>query len=199
MSQTESQGSSTMEQARQTAQDVGGQAQEKAQEAKSKAGERIREQLDTRSTQAGEQVSSVGQALRRTSEQLREDGEDMPARLAERGAEQADRLGNYLRQSSADDMLGSVESFGRRKPWLVAAGAALVGFAASRLLGASSSRRYQASPEGSASYQRVPSPGPEAYGTPLAGEVGQWERPAPDLEGDLRPQSPETSGGHWRP
>lgn len=198
MSQTESQGSSTMEQARQTAQDVGGQAQEKAQEAKSKAGQRVREQLDTRSTQAGEQVSSVGQALRRTSQQLRDDGQDMPARLAERGAGQADRLGNYLQRSSADDILGSLEGFGRRKPWLVATGAALVGFAASRLLRASSESRYQASPEGRTSYRRVPSPGPEAYGTPLAGEVGQSERPAPDLEGDLRPQSPETSGGLWR-
>lgn len=190
MSQTEPQGSSTMEQARQTTQDVGGQAQEKAQEVKGKAGERIREQLDTRSTQAGEQVGSAAQALRRTSQQLREEGQDTPARLAERGADQAERLGNYLQRSSADDMVAGLEDFGRRRPWLVAAGAAVVGFAASRILRASSERRYQGSIDGQPSYQRVPSPGPEAYQEPLAGGTARLQAPDRDLEGDLRPQSP---------
>jgi ElaB/YqjD/DUF883 family membrane-anchored ribosome-binding protein len=190
MSQTESQGSSTMEQARQTAQDVGGQAQEKAQEVKGKAGERVREQLDTRSTQAGEQVGSVAQALRRTAQQLREDGQDMPGRLAERGADQAERLGSYLQGSSADDMLRAIEDFGRRKPWLIAAAAAVVGFAASRVLGASSERRYQKSFEGQPSYERVPSPGPATYQEPLAGGIDEWQTSGKDLEGDLRPPSP---------
>ncbi|HEV7774217.1 MAG TPA: hypothetical protein VGO48_13125 [Conexibacter sp.] len=77
---------------------------------------RIREQVDQRSTQAGEQVSSSAHALRSTSERLREEGQDGPARAAERAADQAERLGGYLTESNADRILGDVEDFGRRQP-----------------------------------------------------------------------------------
>src|SRR6187551_3440441 len=50
---------------------------------------RAREQIDQRSTQAGEQMSSSAQALRSTSARLREEGQDGPARAAERAADQA--------------------------------------------------------------------------------------------------------------
>jgi hypothetical protein len=40
--------------------------------------------------------------------------------------------------------LADVEAFARRQRWLVAAGGLALGFAASRFLKASSSRRYQA-------------------------------------------------------
>jgi hypothetical protein len=65
-----------------------------------------------------------------------------------------------------------------------------VGFAASRILRASSERRYQGSIDGRPSYQRVPLPGPETYEEPLAGGTAGWQTPGRDLEGDLRPQSP---------
>ena len=177
MSQPESQQSSAME-----------QVQEKAQEAKSQAGGQVREQLDTRSTQAGEQVSSIAEAIRRTSDQLREEGKDQPARLLQQGADKAEQLGGYLQRIDTDSMLHDAESFGRRRPWAMAAGAALVGFAASRVLRASSERRYQASSNWQGAYggdsfgepnRRVPSPGVAAHSGPGAGE--QWRGPDADL------------------
>ena len=50
---------------------------------------------------------------------------------------------SYLRDSNSDRILSDVESWARSRPWVAAAAGALVGFAASRFLKASSRRRYE--------------------------------------------------------
>ena len=135
----------TAQQVQEKAQPAVDQAREKTQELRGQAGGRLREQVDTRSTQAGEQVTSIADAMRRTGEQLRSDGKEGPARVTDQAAERAERVGGYLRDSDADRILGDVEAFARRQPWAVAAGGVVLGFIASRFLKASSSRRYQAS------------------------------------------------------
>ena len=130
--------------AKETASQVAGQAQEKVQQARGQASEQVRQQVDQRSTQAGEQLSSVATAFRRTGEGLRGEGQDAPARMTDAVAERVERLGGYLRDSDADRILGDVEDFARRQPWLVAAGGFLLGLVGSRFVKASSSRRYEA-------------------------------------------------------
>jgi ElaB/YqjD/DUF883 family membrane-anchored ribosome-binding protein len=132
----QSQASSPMEGAKE-------QVQEQAQQAQQSARSRVREQVDQRSTQAGEQLRSSAQALRETSERLREQGQDGPARAAQRLAHHAERVGGYLKESDADRLLGDAEDFGRRRPLAVAGIGLFVGFAASRLLKASSRERYE--------------------------------------------------------
>lgn len=117
-------------------------AQEKLSEGAATMRSRVREQMDERSTQAGEQVASSAQALRSTSEHLREDGQDSQARAAERAADQAERLGGYLKEADGERILGDLEAFGRRQPLAVAAIGVAAGFMASRFLKASSSTRY---------------------------------------------------------
>jgi hypothetical protein len=134
--------SGTAADAKQKVQDVAGQAQEKAQEAKEQAGGKVREQVDQRSTQAGEQVSATASDLRTVGEELRKQGKDTPAKLADQAAERSERLGSYLTESDADTILSDVEDFARRQPWAVVAGGLALGFAASRFLKASSSQRY---------------------------------------------------------
>jgi ElaB/YqjD/DUF883 family membrane-anchored ribosome-binding protein len=119
------------------------QAKEKAQEAATEAKGRVREQVDQRSTKAGEQVSSTAGDLRSVGEELRKQGKDTPAKLAEQAAQRTERLGSYLSESDADRILGDVEDFARRQPWAVVAGGLALGFVASRFLKASSSQRYQ--------------------------------------------------------
>jgi ElaB/YqjD/DUF883 family membrane-anchored ribosome-binding protein len=119
------------------------QAKEKAQQAAGEAKGRVREQVDQRSTEAGQQVSSTASDLRSVGEQLREQGKETPAKLAEQAAERTERLGSYLTESDADRILGDVEDFARKQPWAVVAGGIALGFAASRFLKASSSQRYQ--------------------------------------------------------
>jgi ElaB/YqjD/DUF883 family membrane-anchored ribosome-binding protein len=121
---------------------AGQQVQEKAGEVKSQVGDKLREQVDQRSTEAGEQVTAMSQALRSSGEQLRNDGNETPAKLIEGAAQRVDRIGSYLRDSDSNRILGDVESWARSRPWIAAAAGALVGFAASRFLKASSSRRH---------------------------------------------------------
>jgi hypothetical protein len=132
------------------------QVQEKAGELKSQAGSRLREQVDERSTQAAEQAQAMSQALRSSSDQLRSEGHDTPAKLIDGAADRVDRLGSYLRQSDSNRLLNDAEGWARSRPWVAAAAGALIGFAASRFLKASSSRRYEqfASSNGGGTGQR---------------------------------------------
>jgi hypothetical protein len=120
-------------------------AQDKAKGAADQARSRLREQVDQRSTQAGERVSATAGDVRSVAEELRRQGKDTPARLIEQAAGQADRLSDYLKAASGERILRDIEDLARSKPWLVAAGGLTLGFAASRFLKVSSSRRYQAS------------------------------------------------------
>jgi len=88
-------------------------------------------------------VGGFASDVRSVGQQLREQGKDQPAKLADQAADRAERLGNYLTGSDADRILGDVEDFGRRQPWAIIAGGVALGFAASRFLKASSSRRYE--------------------------------------------------------
>jgi ElaB/YqjD/DUF883 family membrane-anchored ribosome-binding protein len=128
------------------------QAREGAQAVQAKAGSafgqvrgRLREQIDQRSTNAGEQVHSTANDVRSVAEELRRQGKQTPARLAEQVADRVDSLGSYLRNADGERMLGDVERYARKQPWAVAAGAVALGFVASRFLKASSGRRYESS------------------------------------------------------
>jgi hypothetical protein len=152
-------------------QEAAEQAKEKAQEAagqaKQQASSKVREQVDQRSTQAGEQVATTAGDLRSVGEQLRSQGKDTPAKLADQAADRTERLGSYLRDSDADTILSDVESFARKQPWAVVAGGMALGFAASRFLKASSSDRYKAarSPQPPAP-QSAPTPYPQHAAVP---------------------------------
>ena len=128
--------------AHEKAQDAAGQAQEKAQQAAGQARNRVRDEVDTRSTQAGEQAESVANDVRSVGEHLRAEGKDKPAELADKAAARVADLGDYLKRSDGDAILRDVERFGRERPWAVMVGGVAVGIAASRFLKASSSRRY---------------------------------------------------------
>lgn len=129
--------------AQEKAQAVAGQAQDKAREAAGKAQEGVRRQIDDRSTRAGEQVGGTARDLRSVGEELRKQGKEGPAKLADRAAEQTERVGSYLKEKGPDEMLEDVEEFGRRRPWAVLAGGVAAGVLAARFLKASSRNRYQ--------------------------------------------------------
>jgi hypothetical protein len=134
---------STTDQVKDQVRDKAQLAQDKAKGALGQARSRLRDQVDQRSTQAGDQAHATAQDMRGVADQLRGQGKDTPARVAEQVADRAESFGTYLRDADGDQLLQDVEDFARRQPWLVAAGGLALGFAASRFLKASSSRRYQ--------------------------------------------------------
>ena len=140
---TETPAASAADNAKQQMQDKTDTAQDKLKEGAQQAQSRAREQIDQRSTQAGEQVSATARALRQTSSHLRAQGQDAPAKAADRVAHHADRVGSYLTESDADRILADAEDFGRRKPMAVIGIGIALGFAASRFLKASSRKRYE--------------------------------------------------------
>ena len=139
----QSDGETAAGQAQEKAKEVASQAQDKAKEAAGQARGRVRDQVDERSTQLGERVKSNASDARTVVDELRKQGKDAPARYVEQAADRADRIGGYLEQSDGERILSDVEDFGRRNPWAVAAGGLLLGFAASRMLKASSGDRYR--------------------------------------------------------
>jgi ElaB/YqjD/DUF883 family membrane-anchored ribosome-binding protein len=155
-----------MAEVQEKAQEVAGQAQEKAQEAAGQAKSKLREQVDQRSGQAAEQVSSTASDVRSVAEELRKQGKDGPAKVADQAAERAEKVGNYLQSSDAEKILNDVEDFGRRQPWAVVAGGLALGFVASRLLKASSSERYQTRSQPQISQSFPPSEHTNGAGTP---------------------------------
>ena len=128
-----------MEQAKEQMQDVAQRAQDVAGDARVK----VRDQIDQRSTQVGDQVASSAVALRAGADELLKQGNQSAADAAHRAAEQAERLGAYLREADANRILADVEDVARRTPWAVVVGGVVAGAAAARFLKASSSRRYE--------------------------------------------------------
>jgi hypothetical protein len=152
-------------------------AQDKARGAVGQARGRLSGQVDQRSTQAGERIAGTASDVRSIAEELRSQGKDTPANLAEQVANQADRVGDYLKGASGDRILRDAEDFARRQPMLVAAAGLALGFAASRFLKASSSRRYQSGYQasGNGDYGRTYATGSYAtspYDTRAAYETG---------------------------
>jgi F0F1-type ATP synthase membrane subunit b/b' len=129
-------------QAKEQAQAVAGQAKEQAQAAAEQAKARAAAQVDERSTQVGQQIGTQAQSLDGVAEELRRQGKDGPAKMADQAAERVERAGSWLADSDADRILGDVEDFARKNPWAVVAGGLALGVVASRFLKASSSDRY---------------------------------------------------------
>ncbi len=165
-----------------TVEQVAGQAREQA----GQLGERIqataRDQVDQRSTQAGEKVSSLAGDMRSVGDQLQSNGNEDGAKIANQVAERAERAGSYLSEADGARILGDVEDLGRRQPWLALAGGIALGVVAARFLKASSSQRYQS--------RSAPRPaGADQYPRPQAGFDSPGYGTAP-LPLDRAPEHP---------
>jgi ElaB/YqjD/DUF883 family membrane-anchored ribosome-binding protein len=162
-------GAGTTEQAKQTAAqarekvqavagDVAGQAKERAQDAASKAKDRASAQVDERTTQAGEQIGEQAQALDGVAGELREQGREGPAKVAEQASQRVKKAGEYLRQADGEELVGKAQQIAQENPAAAAAVGAAAGFVAGRVLKASSPDDPEETTEGrpSAPSQETP-------------------------------------------
>jgi ElaB/YqjD/DUF883 family membrane-anchored ribosome-binding protein len=116
---------------------------EQATKVKEKGRAELREQLDQRTNDVGRQAKSLAGALRRAGSEADPLKSDTPAERVTSGvADRLEQAGSYLEQARGEEMLRDAERFVRTRPWVVAGAAAAVGFAVSRMLRASSEKRY---------------------------------------------------------
>jgi ElaB/YqjD/DUF883 family membrane-anchored ribosome-binding protein len=126
----------------QAAREQAQRAQEKVADRAQQAKSRVHDEVDRRSTEVGQQVSSTADALRHVGDQLRSEGQEPTARLAQQASEHADRVASWLQRSSGEEILYEAEDLGRRQPLAALAAGAALGFFAARFLKASSQQRY---------------------------------------------------------
>lgn len=176
------------------------QVREKAQEGAQQAKGRVRDQIEERSTQAGQQLGTHAEDARTLAEELRNQGKEGPAKLAEQAAGHVERVGGYLEQSDADRILSDVEDYARSNPWAVVAGGIALGFAASRFVKASTDNRMaQRTPSTASGDLAAPAghlpPAPTAPPTAHpTGGTGRFDREREALETGTRSQTISDTG-----
>lgn len=124
--------------AREKTQELKETVRTRSSELTTKARTWMNEEADQRSTALGSQARTIADAMRDTSNQLRDQGQEQPARLTEMTAERLHQAASYLNDADGDRLMNDVTEMARRQPWLFAAGGLLLGFAASRFMKASS-------------------------------------------------------------
>ncbi len=107
------------------------------------------------------QLDSVSASLDKVAGELEGKGESS-AHYVRMVADGANKLTSTVRDNSVDDILAIAEDFGRKQPVAFMGAAALLGFAASRFVGASASRRA-AENKGVAEARYSPSEESESY------------------------------------
>ncbi len=112
---------------------------EKGQELKTQAADRMREEVGQRTTQAGEQVQSLAQTMRRTASELRAQGQEGQGTVLDQVAIRAEQTAGYLTGAEADQLLEDARNYGgralqfvRQQKWLVAPVGLGIGLLAAR-------------------------------------------------------------------
>jgi len=121
------------EKARAVAGEAKGHAQAAAEQAKAQAAA----QVDEQSTKVGQQIGSQGEALESVAGELRKQGKDGPAHVAEQAAEKVKNVGEYLEQADGQKLVQAAQDVARENPAAAAAVGAAAGFVAGRVIKAS--------------------------------------------------------------
>lgn len=142
---------SNIDKAKDLAQEKAAPVREKAGEiaddAKSmmeQAGQQAKSTVSEQKEQAANQLHGVAQALRQTSDQLREQDQGMFANYSNQAADQVERLSGYLQEREVSDLVHEAENFARRQPELFIGGAFTLGLLAARFLKSSAPDSYEA-------------------------------------------------------
>ena len=168
-------GQSPTAQALRAADQVTDQAKQQASQLADQAKQQVSSQLSSQKTRAAEGLGSVAQALRQTSQQLRDQDQGPMPQYVERAADQIERISGYLQDKDVSQLVDDVERYARRQPALFLGGAFVLGLIGARFL--KSSSQSSAGSYGSDTYRtrQYTSGYPDtttAYGQGYAGTTG---------------------------
>ena len=128
--------------AKRTAQQVTGQAKQQATT-----------QLESQKERVVDGLVTLGQALRKTSQQLHEQEQPAIGKYVEQAAGQVERATNYLRSHDVPQLVGETQAAAQRRPGVFLAAALALGFAGARFLMASGRRETR--PDAATGAQRA--------------------------------------------
>lgn len=129
-----SSGKLVSEQVQQGGQQVVEKAQDAASQAAGQAQERATSMLEGQKGQVATNLTTVAQALRQTSKQLREQDQGSVSQIPDRAADQLERVSGYLQQRNVNELVGELENFARRNSTIFLTGAFAIGALAARFL-----------------------------------------------------------------
>jgi hypothetical protein len=145
------------------AQDMAGQAQQTAGTVVDQARAQAVSQLDGQKSKATDSLTMVSQALRQTSQQLRQQDQSGVAQYVEQAAEKTAQLAGYLRERDTSRLIDDVEDLARTQPvWFLGAAAAL-GFLGARFLRSSRPASGMPGRNSSPPYYRATNPAVPSY------------------------------------
>jgi hypothetical protein len=105
-----------------------------------KVKERASAQLSTQKDRATDQLGTIVQAVRHSSERLRENQQETVAEYVEKAAAQLERFSENLREKDVSELLQDAQRLARRQPALFIGGSFAVGLLAARFLKSSQER-----------------------------------------------------------
>jgi hypothetical protein len=133
-------------------------------------------QLANQKNRAADGLGSVAQAVRQSSQHLRDNQQDTIARFTDQAADQIDRFNQTLRDKDIAELFDDVQQMARRQPALFIGGAFAVGLLASRFFKSSASeqRREWRGPSPERQYPRATASRLGTQGSPGGREVREY-------------------------
>lgn len=128
-------------------------------------------QLGAQKDRATDGVSSVTQAVRQSTQQLRDNRHDIIAQYVEKTVDQIDRFTEQLKQKDVSELMRDTQRFARRNPAVFVGAAFGVGMVAARFL--KSSNRASATSGGDWRYRTVGMTSPGRATTAEAPRTGR--------------------------
>jgi hypothetical protein len=103
--------------------------------------ERAAAQLSTQKDRATDGLGSVAQAVRQSTQHLRDNKQDAIAQYVDKAADQIDRFSTQLRNRDVGELVNEVQRFARKQPALFVGSAFAIGVIGARFLKSSSDNR----------------------------------------------------------
>lgn len=165
-------GSTTAAAARSGGAETGAGTESRAPENESLA-DRVRErasaQLNTQKERATEGLGTMAQAVRQSTQQLREQHHETVASYIDQAADQIDRFSRGLKNKDVGELLDDAQRLARRRPALFVGSAFAVGLAGARFFKSSpphEERGYAGGREGGGAYPSYGAEGTSGRGMP---------------------------------
>jgi hypothetical protein len=97
-------------------------------------------QLSSQKTKATDGIGTVAQAVRQTTQHLRDQQHDTIARYVDEAANQLERVSNQLRDKDVGELMQDAQRFARRRPAVFIGSAFAIGLLGARFLKSSRDR-----------------------------------------------------------